>query len=55
MILKSGEIGYACKKNGCDFNDEIVDLIKIKQGGTPFLTGLDFISKVRPLYYIKSL
>jgi hypothetical protein len=21
MILKEGEIGYSCKKNGCDFND----------------------------------
>lgn len=50
MILKEGEIGYACKKKGCEFNDEIVDFIKVRSGENPFLTSLDFISKVRPLY-----
>jgi hypothetical protein len=50
MILKKGEIGYACKKTGCDFNDEIVDFIKISAGEVPFLTSLDFISKIRPNY-----
>ena len=55
MILKEGEIGYSCKKHGCGFNDEIVDYIRVRAGETPFLTSLDFISKVRPLFEIKSL
>lgn len=54
MILKKGEIGYICKKNGI-LNDEIVDLIKVGNRDVPFLTSLDFLSKKRPLYEIKSL
>jgi hypothetical protein len=55
MILKEGEVGYSCKKHGCGFNDEIVDYIRVRAGESPFLTSLDFISKLRPLYEIKSL
>jgi hypothetical protein len=55
IILRKGQIGYVCKRNGCGFNDEIVDLISVGRDETPFLTSLDFISKQRPLYEIKSL
>jgi len=55
IILKYGKIGYACKKSGCCFNEEIADLIKVQNGDSPYLTSLDFISKERPLYEIKSL
>jgi hypothetical protein len=55
VILKFGKIGYACKKQGFAFNEEITDLIKVEEGGAPYLTSLDFISKQRPLYEIKSL
>lgn len=47
IILKKGEIGYICKKSGCEFNDEIADLIKVKSSDDPFLTSLDFLTKTR--------
>jgi hypothetical protein len=50
MILKKGQIGYICKKNGCSLNDKIVDLIKVDNNEAPFLTSLDFLSKKRPPY-----
>ncbi len=55
MILKKGQIGYICKKNGCSLNDKIVDLIKVDNNEAPFLTSLDFLSKKRPPYEIKAL
>lgn len=55
LILKKGHIGYICKKPGCNFNESVADEILVKEGGNPFLTSLDFISKIRPNYEIKSL
>jgi len=55
IILRKGQIGYTCKLSGSIFNEEIADLITVKERETPFLTSLDFISKQRPLYEIKSL
>ena len=55
IILRKGHIGYSCKKNGCGFNDAIADEIRVSSGDLPFLTSLDFVSKTRPQYEIKSL
>lgn len=53
--MRKGHIGYVCRKNGCEFNDAIADEIRVGSGDIPFLTSLDFISKTRPQYEIKSL
>ena len=55
LILRQGAIGYGCMKKGCALNEEIIDLVSVKEGGEPFLTSLDFISKIRPVYEIISL
>lgn len=55
IILRKGQIGYACKLSGSVFHDEIADLITVTGKDAPFLTSLDFISKQRPPYQIKSL
>lgn len=55
LILRKGEIGYGCMKKGCGLNEEIFDLVRVDEGDDPFLTSLDFVSKIRPLYEIISL
>lgn len=55
IILKRGELGYICKKGQSRFNERVADSIAVPENGQPFLTSLDFITKQRPNYEIKSL
>ena len=54
IIIKKGSIGYSCKRSGWE-TDQIVDLIDVEKDSPPFLTSLEFISKTRPTYEIRSL
>jgi hypothetical protein len=50
LILKGGEIGFACKKNGCDFNSTIIDQLRIINVAEPILVSLGFIRQTRSMY-----
>jgi hypothetical protein len=55
LILKGGEVGFTCRKNGCDFNNTVVDQIKVSNISEPLLLSLSFINTPRLTYEIKSL
>ena len=50
MILKGGEIGFTCKKAGCDFNSVVVDQLKNMKASDPILISLGFIRQNRSIY-----
>jgi hypothetical protein len=55
LILKGGEIGFTCKKPGCDYNSTVIDQLKILNLADPILISLGFIKNPRLSYEIKSL
>ena len=55
LILREGEVGYTVKRRGCNFNDMVIDKAKVKVNESPFILGLEFITRSRPLYETKSL
>lgn len=56
MILKQGTLGYVCRnQNWPNFNDLIINTLKVKNDETPLLTSMSFIYKKRQSYEIKSL
>lgn len=40
LILREGEIGYTVKRRSCDFNEMVIDKVKIKNNERPFILGL---------------
>ena len=55
LILRQGEIGFTSKRRNCNFNDMIIDRVKVTDVKRPFLLGLEFLTRRRPVYEIKSL
>ena len=55
LILREGEVGFTVKRRGCDFNDRVVDKVKVNARDRPFILGLEFLTRFRPAYEIKSL
>lgn len=55
LILKGGELGFTCKKSGCDYNYTVIDQLRVKKQADPVLVSLGFIRHFTPLYEIKSL
>ena len=55
MILKGGNIGFSCKKPGCDYNSVVVDKLIVSENDEPALISLGFIHQNRMFYEIKSL
>jgi hypothetical protein len=50
LILKEGEVGYSVKKPNCNFNGMIVDKVKVSHHERPAVLGLEFLTRVRPIY-----
>lgn len=40
LILREGEIGYTVKKNSCNFNNLVIDRVRINKNDRPFILGL---------------
>ena len=40
LILREGEIGYTVKKPNCDFNNMVIDKVKIGKKDKPFILSL---------------
>lgn len=40
LILRQGEIGFVPKRRNCNFNDMLIDRVKVKDMKKPFLLGL---------------
>lgn len=55
LILKEGEIGFACKKAGCDFNKTIINTYRCNSIEEPYLVSMGFITKNPHLFEIHSL
>jgi hypothetical protein len=55
MILKEGEIGFACKRKGCDFNGTIVNTYRCNSIEEPYLISMGFIRKTPSIFEIHSL
>lgn len=58
LILRQGEVGFTSKRRNCNFNDFVIDRVKIKdssESSKPFLLGLEFMTRRRPIYEVKSL
>ena len=55
LILREGKIAYTCKKRNCDFNEMVIDKVNIKSHNRPFILGLEFLTRQRPLYETKSI
>ena len=50
LILKEGEIGFTVKKTNCVFNGMAVDKLKVSNQDRPEVLGLEFLTRVRPIY-----
>lgn len=50
IILKSGQIGYFCKKTSFNLKDFVMNVKTIQENDKPYLLNLDFIVKKRPHY-----
>jgi len=50
LILKEGEIGFTVKKTNCVFNGMAVDKLKVSNQDRPAVLGLEFLTRMRPIY-----
>jgi hypothetical protein len=55
IILKAGQIGYACRKSTFLPRDFIMDAVSLREGEDPRLLNLDFILRKRVPHEIRSL
>ena len=55
LILREGEIAYTVKRRNCNFNNMAIDKVKIQNIDKPFILGLEFLTRFRPMYEIKSM
>ncbi len=55
MILKTGKLGFVCKRPNSDMTQFIMDSKAIKETDNPYLLNLDFITRKRSNYEIKSI
>lgn len=55
LILREGSVGFTAKRRNCGFNDCVIDSVKVKNNDKPFVLGLEFLTRFRPIYETKSL
>ena len=55
LILREGTIGFTAKRRNCKFNDMTIDRVKVLDNERPFILGLEFLTRHKPNYEIKSL
>ena len=55
LILRDGKVGYSTKRRNCAYNEMVMDQVQVGDEDRPFLLGLEFLTRCRPSFEIKSL
>jgi hypothetical protein len=55
MILKTGSLGFVCKRPDSDMKPFVMDIMKVNDNEKPLIVNLDFINRKRSFYEIKAM